>query len=423
MNNRISDFLKAISSRGFIHQTTDLEELKGTYTKIIGYTGFDCTADCLHVGSLLQLMMLRWLQITDNKPIILIGGGTTKIGDPSGKDETRKILDETTINNNLTGIREVILKFIKFGDNNNDATLVNNADWLDSIKYIDFLRNFGSHFSVNRMLTFDSVKTRLEREQNLSFLEFNYMITQAYDYYYLYKNYECNVQFGGSDQWGNIVSGIDLIKRKNTLGNIKMRNVHAITSPLITTSTGQKMGKTSNGAIWLSEKYLSVYDFWQFWRNTTDEDVIKFLKLFTEVELKEIKKFEPLKGEELNDAKILLANSVTQMVHGKEKTKAAGESTKNINIEDLKDNKSFPSTKLNLSLLEGGTPVYKIFALNNILCKSNSDARRLILQGGAKLNGKKILDYNYLVTSADIQKNNLILISAGTKRHALIQVI
>ncbi len=423
MNSRISDFLKVISSRGFIHQTTDLEELKGTYTKIIGYTGFDCTADCLHVGSLLQLMMLRWLQITDNKPIILIGGGTTKIGDPSGKDETRKILDETTINNNLTGIREVILKFIKFGDNNNDATLVNNADWLDSIKYIDFLRNFGSHFSVNRMLTFDSVKTRLEREQNLSFLEFNYMITQAYDYYYLYKNYECNVQFGGSDQWGNIVSGIDLIKRKNTLGNIKMRNVHAITSPLITTSTGQKMGKTSNGAIWLSEKYLSVYDFWQFWRNTTDEDVIKFLKLFTEVELKEIKKFEPLKGEELNDAKILLANSVTQMVHGKEKTKAAGESTKNINIEDLKDNKSFPSTKLNLSLLEGGTPVYKIFALNNILCKSNSDARRLIQQGGAKLNGKKILDYNYLVTRADIQKNNLILISAGTKRHALIQVI
>ena len=285
MNNSIKDFLDILSARGFIHQTTNLEDLQKKYKNIIGYTGFDCTADCLHVGSLLQLMLLRWLQKTDNKPIVLMGGGTTKIGDPSGKDETRKILDEATINNNLEGIKEVILKFIKFDNSSCGATLVNNSEWLDDINYIDFLRNFGHHFSVNRMLSFESVKTRLDREQNLSFLEFNYMITQAYDYYYLNKNLNCNVQFGGSDQWGNIINGIELIK-KTSISENKTPYVHAITSPLITTSNGQKMGKTSNGAVWLSEKYISVFDFWQFWRNTTDEDVIKFLKLFTEIELK-----------------------------------------------------------------------------------------------------------------------------------------
>ena len=419
--NNIKDFLDILSSRGFIHQTTNLDELKKNHKNIIGYTGFDCTADCLHVGSLLQLMLLRWLQKTNNKPIILMGGGTTKIGDPSGKDETRKILDEATIKNNLIGIKEVILKFIKFDNSSNGAILVNNSEWLDNIKYINFLRNFGRHFSVNRMLSFESVKTRLDREQNLSFLEFNYMITQAYDYYYLNKNLNCNVQFGGSDQWGNIVNGIELIKKASFQEN-KNSNVHAITSPLITCSNGQKMGKTANGAVWLSEKYISVFDFWQFWRNTTDQDVIKFLKLFTEIELKEIEKLEKLKGEELNDAKVLLANSVTEIVHGAEKAGLASKSSKPLLINNLENNDSLPSVFIQLTLLEKGVPIYKIFTLENILCKSNSEARRLIQQGGAKLNGKKVSDCNYLVTKNDIQENKLILISAGSKRHAIIKV-
>ena len=419
--NNIKDFLDILSSRGFIHQTTNLDELKKNHENIIGYTGFDCTADCLHVGSLLQLMLLRWLQKTNNKPIVLMGGGTTKIGDPSGKDETRKILNEAAIKKNLKGIEEVILKFIKFDNSSNGAILVNNSEWLDNIKYIDFLRNFGRHFSVNRMLGFESVKTRLDREQNLSFLEFNYMITQAYDYYYLNKNLDCNVQFGGSDQWGNIVNGIELIKKTSDQEN-KKTNVHAITSPLITTSNGQKMGKTANGAVWLSEKYISVFDFWQFWRNTTDEDVIKFLKLFTEIELTEIEKLENLKGEELNDAKVLLANAVTEIVHGSKKAILASQSSKALLINNLENNNSLPSVFVKLNLLEKGMPIYKIFTLENILCKSNSEARRLIQQGGAKLNGKKVSDCNYLVTKNDIQENKLLLISAGTKRHAIIKV-
>ena len=422
MKTNIKDFLEIIISRGFIHQTTDIEDLKKNYSRIIGYTGFDCTANSLHVGSLLQLMLLKWLQHTENKPIVLVGGGTTKIGDPSGKDETRKILDENTIKRNLIGIKEVIFKFIKFNSSNSGGILVNNSDWLDEINYIDFLRDYGRHFSVNRMLSFDSVKTRLEREQNLSFLEFNYMITQAYDYFYLNKEYGCNVQFGGSDQWGNIINGIDLIK-KTTLSKEEFKNVHAITSPLITTSTGKKMGKTSSGAIWLSEKYISVFDFWQFWRNTTDADVIKFLKLFTEIELKEIEKFEKLKGAELNDAKILLANSVTEIVHGYEKTQLASNSSKLIVNNELTENDSLPKTKLEINFLEKGIPLYKIFSLDKILCKSNSDARRLIQQGGAKINGRKIEDFNYSVTKKDIQNNKLIYISAGTKRHAIIKII
>ena len=420
MNNDIKDFLDVLSSRGFVHQTTNLEELRKNYKNIIGYTGFDCTAECLHVGSLLQLMLLRWLQKTNNKPIILMGGGTTKIGDPSGKDETRKILDDAIIHNNLRGIKQVILKFIKFDDSSNGAIMVNNSDWLDDIKYIDFLRNYGRHFSVNRMLSFDSVKTRLDREQNLSFLEFNYMITQAYDYYYLNKKFNCNVQFGGSDQWGNIVNGIELIKKASASNNT---NVHAITSPLITSSNGQKMGKTASGAVWLSERYLSVFDFWQFWRNTTDDDVIKFLKLFTEIDLKEIEKLQKLQGEELNEAKVLLANSVTEIVHGAEKATLASKSSKSILANNFEDNNSLPSVNIKLSLLKEGIPLYKIFTFENILCVSNSEARRLIQQGGAKLNGKKISDCNYLVKNNDIQDNKLILISAGSKRHAIIKLI
>ncbi len=419
MKNTIKDFINILKSRGFIHQTTDLEILKKDYSKIIGYTGFDCTSNTLHVGSLLQLMLLRWLQKTGNKPIILLGGGTTKIGDPSGKDSTRKILSNKEIELNSNGIKNVIRKFINFSDTENGAMLVNNNDWLDSLNYIEFLRNYGRHFSVNRMLTFDSVKTRLDREQNLSFLEFNYMITQAYDYYFLYKNFNCNVQFGGSDQWGNIVNGIDLIKKVES--NSK-NNVHAITSPLITTSNGKKMGKTENGAIWLSEEHLSVFDFWQFWRNTSDVDVVRFLKLFTEIDLKDINEFERITGEEINDAKILLANSITELTHGKEKCDAVFQTAQDI-MKNQVSSSNLPTVNLNFSNLENGIEIYKLFCIENILCKSNSDARRLISQGAAKINGNKIESYNYLVTKKDIQRKDTIQISIGKKKHALVKII
>ena len=418
MHNNIKEFINIIKTRGFIHQTTDLEELQSNHKKIIGYTGFDCTSNTLHVGSLLQLMLLKWLQKTGNKPIVLLGGGTTKIGDPSGKDSTRKILSSNEINSNSKGIRMVIERFIDFNDSANGAKLVNNEDWLDDLNYIDFLRNFGKYFSVNRMLTFDSVKTRLEREQNLSFLEFNYMITQAYDYYYLNKNFNCNVQFGGSDQWGNIINGIDLIKK---VADKNINNVHAITSPLITTANGKKMGKTDQGAIWLSEEYLPVFDFWQFWRNTVDEDVIKFLKLFTEIDLNEISKLEKLKGEEINEAKILLANSITELAHGKEKSRNAFNSAKEIMNKQVGIS-NLPSVNIDLSILKDGIQIYKVLTIENILCQSNSDARRLISQGAAKINGKKISDFNYLITEKDLLENNTIQVSIGKKKHALVKI-
>ena len=419
MHNNIKEFINIIKTRGFIHQTTDLEELQSSHKKITGYTGFDCTSNTLHVGSLLQLMLLKWLQKTGNKPIVLLGGGTTKIGDPSGKDSTRKILSSNEINSNSKGIRRVIERFIDFNDSANGAKLVNNEDWLDDLNYIDFLRNFGKYFSVNRMLTFDSVKTRLEREQNLSFLEFNYMITQAYDYYYLNKNFHCNVQFGGSDQWGNIINGIDLIKK---VADKNINNVHAITSPLITTANGKKMGKTDQGAIWLSEEYLPVFDFWQFWRNTVDEDVIKFLKLFTEIDLNEISKLEKLKGEEINEAKILLANSITELAHGKEKSRDAFNSAKEIMNKQVGIS-NLPSVNIDLSILKDGIQIYKVLTIKNILCQSNSDARRLISQGAAKINGKKISDFNYLITEKDLLENNTIQVSIGKKKHALVKII
>ena len=419
MYDHMKEFINIIKTRGFIHQTTDLEELQASYKKIIGYTGFDCTSNTLHVGSLLQLMLLRWLQKTGNKPIVLLGGGTTKIGDPSGKDSTRKILSSNEINSNSKGIKRVIERFIDFNESANGAKLVNNEDWLDNLNYINFLRNFGKYFSVNRMLTFDSVKTRLEREQNLSFLEFNYMITQAYDYYYLNKNFNCNVQFGGSDQWGNIINGIDLIKK---VADNNLKNVHAITSPLITTANGKKMGKTDQGAIWLSEEYLPVFDFWQFWRNTVDEDVIKFLKLFTEIDLNEISKLEKLKGEEINEAKILLANSITELAHGKEKSRNAFNSAKEIMNKQVGIS-NLPSVNINLSNLKEGIQIYKVLTIENVLCQSNSDARRLISQGAAKINGKKISDFNYLITEKDLLENDTIQISVGKKKHALVKII
>ena len=418
MQSNIKDFLNVIRSRGFINQTTDINLLQKQYNKIIGYTGFDCTSNTLHVGSLLQLMLLRWLQKTNNKPIVLLGGGTTKIGDPSGKDTTRKILTENEISKNSKGIHKVIKKYITFNDSENGAILVNNCEWLDNLNYIDFLRNYGKYFSVNRMLTFDSVKTRLDREQNLSFLEFNYMITQAYDYYYLNKKLNCNVQFGGSDQWGNIINGIDLIKRaSNKINN----NVHAITSPLITTANGNKMGKTEKGAIWLSEEDLSVFDFWQFWRNTMDEDVGKFLKIFTEIDLKEIHRLEKLKDEEINEAKIILANSITELTHGSEKCKAVMSSIKAIFNNEI-EKSDLPNVNLERKKFKDGIQLYKLFCLENILCSSNSDARRLIKQGAAKINGKKITDFNHMIDEKNIE-SNIIHISIGKKKHATVTII
>ena len=421
MKKKISEFLSIIQARGYIHQTTDLNSLKENYNKIVGYIGFDCTANTLHVGSLLQIMLLRWLQKTNNKPIVLIGGGTTKIGDPSGKDETRKILSQEQINLNIDGIKNVIKKFIKFDNSDNGAILLDNAEWLDKLNYIDFLRNYGRYFSVNRMLSFDSIKTRLDREQNLSFLEFNYMITQAYDYYILNKKYNCNVQFGGSDQWGNIVNGIDLIKKVYSVEKIQ-NHVHAITSPLITNSNGNKMGKTAKGAVWLSSNLLSVFDFWQFWRNTSDEDVIKFLKIFTELDLNEINRFENIKGEEINDAKILLANSVTEITHGKKASIDAEKSSLEI-IEKGYSNKTISSEEMNYEILDDGMPIYKIFSYKEILCKSNSEARRLITQGGAKINGKKIEDFNIIVTKDFFNEEKCLYLSAGGKRHALLKLV
>ena len=420
MNKKITDFLEILKERDLIHQTTDMKLLSMENIRIVGYTGFDCTADSLHVGSLLQLMMLRWLQKTDNKPIVLIGGGTTKIGDPSGKDETRKILNETTITENSIGIKNIIKNFIKFGESSSDAILLDNSEWLNELKYIDFLRDIGCHFSINRMLTFDSVKTRLDRQQNLSFLEFNYMINQAYDYFILNQRYNCNVQFGGSDQWGNIVNGIDLIKRLSFKNNYKV-NAHAITSPLITTANGNKMGKTSKGTIWLSENKLSIFDFWQFWRNTLDEDVIRFLKFFTEIDLSEIQKLSKLEGEEINEAKLLLANSVTEVVYGKENALKVQNSIKEFAKNEWNE-KLLPSTNIEKDLIRKGLPAYKVFSLNEILCKSNSEARRLIKQGGAKINGNIITDFNKLIDETYVKENNSLYLSAGAKRRALIKI-
>ena len=304
MTTYSSDFIKEIIARGFIHQATDinnLDKLLNNSQIIPAYIGFDCTASSLHVGSLIQIMLLKWFQKSGHKPIVLLGGGTSLVGDPSGKDESRKLINEDIIKSNSIGIKDVFNKFLNFDQGDNKALMVDNAEWLKNLNYIEFLRDYGKHFSINRMLTFDSVKLRLDREQTLSFLEFNYMILQAYDFYELNKRYGCKIQMGGSDQWGNIINGIELHRRVNSLDT--KNPLYGLTSPLITTSSGSKMGKTANGAIWLNSNLCSPWDYWQFWRNTEDKDVIRFLKLFTEISLEEIKKLETLEGAEINDAK------------------------------------------------------------------------------------------------------------------------
>ena len=406
-----SDFLKIMHQRGFIHQTTDTENLGKTLEdgSISGYIGFDCTAPSLHVGSLVQIMMLRWFQKTGNKPIVLMGGGTTKIGDPSGKDSARPLLTNEKIQENQNSLRTVFQKYLKFGDTRNDAIMVDNAEWLEKLNYISFLRDFGSSFSINKLINLESIKRRLEREQNLSFLEFNYSLLQAFDYLKLNEDYSCKLQMGGSDQWGNIITGVELIRKKTS------QAVYGLTSPLLTTSSGAKMGKTASGAVWLNSDQLSDWDFWQYWRNTEDLDVIKFLKLFTELPMEEINRFEQLKGAEINQAKIILANEVTKLCRSKEAADNISVSSANV-FNKKESDETLPFVNIDncqISLIDA------LRTLNFV--QTNGEARRLIRGNGAKINDTVISDENYQLKMEDYL-NNSVKISSGKKKHGLLKL-
>ena len=410
-----SDLLNELASRGFIHQCSDeagLDKLARAET-VTGYIGFDCTAPSLHVGNLVSIMMLRKLQQTGHKPIVLIGGGTTKVGDPSGKDEVRKLLTDAEIGANIAGIESVFSKFLSFGDGG--AVMVNNADWLDTLNYIDFLRDYGRHFSVNRMLTYDSVKLRLDREQPLSFIEFNYMVLQAYDYVELYRRYGCRLQMGGSDQWGNIVGGIELARRTDGA------ELFGLTSPLLTTASGAKMGKTAQGAVWLNPDMLSPYDYWQFWRNTEDGDVKRFLKLFTELPLKEIAKLAKLEGAELNEAKKTLATEATALVHGRDAADRAAE-TARATFEQGAITASLPTVEVSRVELEQGIGVLNASLLAGFV-QSTGEARRQIKGGGLKVNDEPVADDRRALTPKDLTPEGVIKLSLGKKRHVLIRPI
>ena len=404
-----SEFLKIMIERGFVHQITDVQnlDLQTCNAQLSGYIGFDCTASSLHVGSLIQIMMLRWFQKTGNKPIVLMGGGTTKIGDPSGKDSARPVLSIEQIEENQISIKSIFKKFLKFGNNSNDAIMVDNSSWLENINYISFLRDFGSSFSINKLINLESVKLRLEREQNLSFLEFNYSLLQAYDFLQLHKQYGCSLQMGGSDQWGNIVTGLELIRKKTS------KQAFGLTSPLLTTSSGSKMGKSANGAVWLNENELSNWDFWQYWRNTEDPDVIKFLKLFTELPLTEISKLEKLKGAEINEAKIILANEVTKLCRSEEEALRISNAAANTFNNVMTDN-ALPSAII------GNLEIKFIEALRILkFVNSNGEARRLIKGNGAKINDIVINDENYNLSKEDFN-NGHVKISSGKKKHGLL---
>lgn len=411
-----SDFLHTLAERGFIHQCTDedaLDVLLYDRSPKTGYAGFDCTADSLHIGHLLPIMVLRWFQRTGHRPITLMGGGTTKVGDPSGKDESRQILTEDIISANMKGIKGTFEKFLTFGDGPTNAIMVNNAEWLDRLEYIPFLREFGRHFSVNRMLGFDSVKLRLEREQPLSFLEFNYMILQAYDFLELARRENCVLQLGGSDQWGNIVNGVELGRRVDGL------SLYGLTSPLITTASGEKMGKTASGAVWLNADRLSAYDYYQFWRNTADADVGRFLKLFTELPLDEIARLEALKDAEINEAKKILALEATALCHGQAAADGAAE-TARVTFEDRAQGADLPTVSIPRDKLGGGIAAFEIFVLAG-LASSNGEARRLVRGGGARLNDVAVKDEAQPVTLSDINADGVVKISAGKKRHVLLR--
>jgi tyrosyl-tRNA synthetase len=415
MSDFKSDFLRVLASRGFIHQVSEPEALDqlATSGRITAYIGFDCTAPSLHVGSLLQIMMLYWMQQTGHRPIALMGAGTTRVGDPSGKDESRRILTDAVITENLAGIKAVFAKFLSFGDGPGDAIMANNADWLNDLNYIAFLREVGRHFSVNRMLSFDSVKLRLDRQQELSFLEFNYMILQAYDFVELHRRTGCVLQMGGSDQWGNIVNGIDLGRR------MLNAQLFALTSPLMTTSSGAKMGKTAAGAVWLNADMVSPYEYWQYWRNSEDGDVARFLKLFTVLPLDEIGRLVSLKGQEINEAKKVLATEATALVHGRAAADAAAETARRTFEEGtLAD--TLPSVEIPHGDLEAGLGVLTAFVRAGLV-SSTSEARRQVKGGGLKVNDTTVSDERMILTPRELSPEGVIKLSLGRKQHVLLK--
>ncbi len=410
-----NNFLDEATARGFVFQCTDTDAVRAAMQAgpITAYIGFDCTADSLHVGSLVQIMILRLLQKHGHKPVVLLGGGTTRIGDPSGKDESRQMLTDETIATNMVGIRRCFTPFLRFGDAPSDAMLANNADWLDSLSYIGLLRDVGSHFTINRMLSFDSVKLRLDREQPLTFLEFNYMILQSYDFRELSRRHGVTLQIGGSDQWGNIVAGMELTRRTDA------KSVYGLTTPLITTASGGKMGKTAQGAIWLTVDRLSAYDYWQFWRNTEDGDVGRFLRLFTDLPLSEIARLEALGGAEINEAKKILATEATSLAHGPELAAIAAETARRA-FEEGEAAASLPTVIVPAADLEDGIPAFRLFTLAG-LATSNAEARRLIRGGGARVNDVAVTDEGQSIGS-DLLRDGAIKLSAGRKQHRLIKV-
>ena len=410
--NLMNKFLKEFKDRGFFYQCTGEEELSKLLDKekINGYIGFDCTAESLHVGSLLQIMCLRLLQKHGHRPIVLLGGGTTRIGDPSGKDKTRKILVEKEIDKNIKNIEKILKNFLNIKDPKTKPIFVNNYSWLKSLNYISFLRDIGKHFTINKMLSFDSVKTRLEREQSLSYMEFNYMILQAYDFLELNKKQNCVLQMGGSDQWGNIVNGVDLIKRHSN------KQVYGLTTPLITLASGAKMGKTESGAVWLDKKFLSPYDYWQFWRNIDDRDVLKFLKIFTDLSVEEI---ENIKDKNINELKILLANNATKMLHGEQETKNSEETAKKTFTENSMG-KNLPSISINEKNLKEKMTVIDLIVLTK-LENSKSEIRRLIKGNGIRINNQ-VIDDEKLIISKNLFKDKFIKLSLGKKRHVKVKL-
>ncbi len=426
MNTYKSDFLNVLAGRGFIHQVSEPEALDAlaSSSTITGYIGFDCTAPSLHVGSLLPIMLLYWLQQTGHRPIALMGGGTTRVGDPSGKDESRRLLSDDDINENLKSIRAIFSRFLRFGDSpaktsskdaRNDAVMANNADWLNALNYIDFLRDIGRHFSINRMLSFDSVKLRLERQQELSFLEFNYMILQAYDFVELYRRYGCVLQMGGSDQWGNIVNGIDLGRR---LHNAQF---FALTSPLITTSSGAKMGKTASGAVWLNADQVSPYEYWQYWRNTDDADVVRFLKLFTVLPPDEIERLAALRGSEINEAKKALATEATALIHGRAAADEAA-ATARTTFEEGGIGAKLPTVEVPAVELKKGISVLNAFVRAG-LAASNGEVRRAIVNNAIMVNDARVTSEKAVIGEADVTADGVVKLSLGRKRHVLLKPV
>jgi tyrosyl-tRNA synthetase len=417
MSTPRSPFLSTAIERGFVHQCTDFEALDARLRegRVTAYVGYDCTADSLHVGSLVSIMLLRLWQRCGHRPIVLMGGGTTRIGDPSFRDTARPLLDDAEIRHNMIGIRQIFTKFIAFGDGPTDAVMVNNADWLDELRYIPVLRDVGRHFSVNRMLTQDSVRLRLEREQPLSFLEFNYPVLQAYDFVELARRFDCEVQIGGSDQWGNIVGGVELGRR---MGG---RTLYGLTTPLLTTAAGDKMGKTAQGAVWLNAERLSPYEYWQFWRNTEDADVGRFLRFFTELPIDDIARLERLQDGEINEAKKILATEATALCHGRAAADAAADTARAV-FEEGGAGEDLPQTELPRDLFERGIAVFELFTRAG-LAASNGEARRLIRGGGARINDAVIRDEMRVFQLADLGPDGAVKLSAGRKRHALVRLL